>query len=99
MDNDRMPPIHPGEVLLEEFIVPLGTTQHRVAIDIGVPPRRINEIVHGKRRVSADTALRLGRYFGTTAQFWVNLQSRYDLDVEQNNLGPVLDRIRPLRSA
>jgi addiction module HigA family antidote len=99
MDNDTMPPIHPGEVLLEEFIVPLGTTQHRVAVDIGVPPRRINEIVHGKRRITADTALRLGRYFGTTAQFWVNLQSRYDLDIEQINLGPDLDLIHPLRSA
>lgn len=99
MDNDKMPPIHPGEVLLEEFIVALGTTQHRVAVDIGVPPRRINEIVHGKRRITADTALRLGRYFGTTAQFWVNLQSRYDLDVERDNLGPDLELISPLRSA
>lgn len=88
MDSDRMPPSHPGEVLLEEFIVPLGTTQRRVAVDIGVPPQRVNEIVQGKRRLTADTALRLGRYCGTTAQFWVNLQSRYDLDVEQDNLGP-----------
>jgi antitoxin HigA-1 len=96
---EKMPPIYPGEVLLEEFIVPLGTNQHRVAVDIGVPPRRINEIVHGKRRITADTALRLGRYFGTTAQFWLNLQSRYDLDAEQDALGAELDLIRPLRSA
>jgi addiction module HigA family antidote len=98
MGNDQMPPIYPGEVLLEEFIRPLGTTQHRVAVAIGVPPRRINEIVHGKRRITADTALRLGRYFGTTAQFWLNLQGRYDLQVEQDNIGDDLDLISPLRS-
>lgn len=93
-----MPPIHPGKVLLEEFIGPLGTTQHRVAVDIRVSPRRINEIVHGKRRLTADTALRLSHYFGTTAQFWMNLQSRYDLDIGQDNLGANLDPITPLCS-
>lgn len=74
-----MPPIHPGEILAEEYLGPLGVTQHRLAVDIGVPPRRINEIVHGKRRISADTALRLARYFGTSERFWLNLQGRYDL--------------------
>jgi addiction module HigA family antidote len=96
---DKIAPIHPGEVLLEDFIRPLGVTQHRVAVDINVPPRRINEIVHGHRRVTADTALRLGRYFGTTAQFWINLQTRHDLEVESDALGPILDSIQPLRSA
>ena len=78
----RMQPIHPGEVLLADFLEPLDVTQHRLAIAIDVPPRRINEIVHGKRRISADTALRLARYFGTSDRFWINLQSRYDLQVE-----------------
>jgi addiction module HigA family antidote len=99
VENDKMPPTYPGEVLLEEFIVPLGMTQHRVAVDIGVPPRRINEIVHGKGRITAITALRLGRYLGTTAQFWVNLQTRGDLDVERDNLGVELDLTSPLPSA
>jgi len=92
-------PIHPGEVLLEEFIEPLGVTQHHVAVAVGVPPRRINEIVHGKRRITADTALRLARYFGTTDRFWLNLQIRFDLEVERDRLGSVLDSIKPLRSA
>lgn len=95
----KLSPIHPGEVLQEDFIAPLGVTQHRVAVAIGVPPRRINEIVHGKRRVTADTALRLGRYFGTSAQFWINLQSRFDLETQLDALGPTLDDIRPLQSA
>jgi len=90
------PPIHPGEVLREEYLTPLGVTQHRVAVAIGVPPRRLNEIVHGKRRISTDTALRLSRYFGTSEAFWINLQSRYDLDVVRDRLGPVLEGIRPL---
>lgn len=94
-----IPPVHPGEVLLEEFLQPLGVTQHRLAVQIGVPPRRINEIVHGKRRVSADTALRLSRFFGTTDLFWLNLQTRYDLEVERDHLGPTLDAIEPLQSA
>ena len=94
-----MAPIHPGEVLLEEFLTPLGVTQHRVAVAIGVPPRRINEIVHGKRSISADTALRLAKYFGTSDRFWLNLQSRYDLEVERDHLGSVLDSITPLEVA
>ena len=96
---DELDPVHPGEVLMAEFIEPLGVTQHKVAVAIGVPPRRINEIAHGKRRISANTALRLARYFGTTDLFWINLQNRYDLEVERDNLGSALDAIRPLRSA
>ncbi|HPW56975.1 MAG TPA: HigA family addiction module antitoxin [Thermoanaerobaculaceae bacterium] len=80
-------PVHPGEVLLEEFLVPLGLSQYRVARDTSVPPRRINEIVHGTRAITADTALRLARYFGTTDRFWLNLQARYDLEVEKARLG------------
>lgn len=94
-----MAPIHPGEVLAEEYLTPLGLTQHRLAVDIGVPPRRINEIVHGKRRISANTALRLARYFGTSERFWLNLQGRYDLEVERDRLGSALDEIHPLKSA
>ena len=78
----HMQPIHPGEVLLADFLEPLEVSQHRLAIAIGVPPRRINEIVHGKRRIGADTALRLARYFGTSDRFWINLQSRYDREAE-----------------
>lgn len=88
----KLPPVHPGEVLLEEFLEPAGLSQYRLAKDISVPPRRINEIVHGKRSVTADTALRLSRYFGTTARFWLNLQAQYDLDVESDRLGERLDR-------
>ncbi|MDA0271250.1 MAG: HigA family addiction module antitoxin [Chloroflexi bacterium] len=84
MTTKRLAPVHPGEVLLEEFLVPLGVSQYRLALDISVPPRRINEIVHGKRGVSADTALRLARYFGTTERFWLNLQAQFDLDVERD---------------
>ena len=91
-----MPPIHPGEVLLAEFLEPLGVTQHRLAVAVGVPPRRINEIVHGKRGISADTALRLSRFFGTTDRFWLNLQSRYDIEIERDRLADTLDRIEPL---
>ena len=94
-----MPPIHPGEVLMEEYLEPLGITQHRLAIAIGVPPRRINEIVHGKRRITADTALRMARYFGTSERFWMNLQGRYDLEVERDRLVDKLDEITPLESA
>jgi antitoxin HigA-1 len=96
---NKLAPIHPGEVLMEDFIAELGITQHKVAIAIGVPPRRINEIVHGKRRITADTALRLSRYFGTTDLFWINLQNRYDLELERDALGDSLDSIQPLRSA
>lgn len=98
-DADRIDPIHPGEVLMEDFITGFGVTQHRVAVAIGVPPRRINEIVHGSRGVSADTALRLGRYFGTSAQFWLNLQSQYDLDVAQDGLAEQIEAITPIRAA
>ena len=94
-----MAPVHPGEVLLLEYLEPLNITQHRLALAIGVPPRRINEIVHGKRRISADTALRLSRYFGTTERFWLNLQGRYDLEIERDRLAHVLDQIQPLATA
>lgn len=99
MPTPEMAPIHPGEILVEEFLIPLEITQHRLAVEIGVPPRRINEIVHGKRRISADTALRLARYFGTSERFWINVQSRYDIEVERDRLGPTLDAIRPLQNA
>ena len=79
--------IHPGEVLLEEFLVPMGISQNRIARNIGVPPRRINEIVHGKRAVTADTALRLARYFGISEEFWMGLQADYDLEEARNKLG------------
>jgi addiction module antidote protein, HigA family len=91
MKQGRLPPVHPGEVLLEEFLEPLDISQYRLAKDISVPPRRVNEIVLRKRSVSADTALRLGRYFGTSEQFWLNLQSQYDLDVEKDRLGGRLE--------
>jgi addiction module HigA family antidote len=93
-----MNPIHPGEVLSHEYLKPLGVTQHRLALAIGVPPRRINEIVHGKRRITADTALRMARYFGTTERFWLNLQGRYDVEIERDRLSETLDEIQPLRS-
>lgn len=86
-----MEPIHPGEILLEEFLEPMGISQYRLAKDIAVPPRRINEIVHGKRAISANTALRLSIYFGTTPQFWMNLQAHYDLEREQDKVGSQLD--------
>ena len=89
--KNQLDPIPPGEILLEEFMKPLGVTQYRLAKEIGVPPRRINEIVHGTRGVSADTALRLARYFGTSAELWLNLQMRYDLEIERDRLG---DRLR-----
>lgn len=97
--NAIMTPIHPGEVLLTEYLVPLGITQHRLAVAIGVPPRRINEIVHGKRGISADTALRLARYFGTTERFWLNLQGRYDIEIERDRLAGTLAGIEPLAIA
>jgi antitoxin HigA-1 len=91
MTKQKLAAIHPGEVLLEEFLKPLGISQYRLAKDTNVPPRRINEIVHGKRGISADTALRLARYFGTSERFWLNLQAQYDLDVERDRLGDRLD--------
>nr|VFJ59913.1 MAG: plasmid maintenance system antidote protein, XRE family [Candidatus Kentron sp. DK] len=87
----KMEPIHPGEVLMEEFLDPMGISQYRLAKDISVPARRINEIVHGKRSISADTALRLGRYFGTSAQFWMNLQNHYDLEARMDEIGDRFD--------
>ena len=91
MKNKKLPPIHPGEILMEEFIEPMGLSQYRLAKDISVPPRRINEIVHGKRSITADTALRLGRFFGMSPQFWLNLQTRYDLEVAEDLLEDRLD--------
>ena len=95
--TDKLSPIYPGEVLLEEFIKPMNLSQNRLAIDIGVDARRINEIVLGKRSVTADTALRLARFFGNSPQFWLGLQTQYDLDVTEDQLGKRLDReVRPL---
>ena len=90
MRTKKITPIHPGEILMEEFLKPFGISQYKLAKDINVPPRRINEIVHGKRSISADTALRLSRYFNLSERFWLNLQSRYDLEVEKDKLN---DRI------
>ncbi|HEY7894188.1 MAG TPA: HigA family addiction module antitoxin [Gemmatimonadaceae bacterium] len=87
MTSRKLLPIHPGEVLLSDFLEPLEISQYRLAHDISVPPRRINEIVHGKRGITADTALRLARYFGTTERFWLNLQSRFDLEEQRDRLG------------
>jgi addiction module HigA family antidote len=92
MAKKTMDPIHPGEILMEEFLEPLGVSQYRLAKDISVSPRRINEIVHGKRSITADTALRLAKFFGTTERFWLNLQVRYDLEIEKDRLSGVLER-------
>ena len=92
MRKNKLSPVHPGEVLLEEFLKPMGLSQNRLALGLGVPPRRINEIVLGKRGVTADTALRLARYFGMSAQFWLGLQMDYDLDVTQDKLATRLTR-------
>lgn len=94
--NTAHDPIHPGEILLEDFLMPLGASQYRLAQTIGVAPRRINEIVHGKRSITPDTALRLARAFGTSDRFWMNLQTRYDLDVHMETHRSELDRIQPL---
>ena len=99
MKNKKLPPIHPGEILIEEFLKPMGISQYRLAKDISVPPRRINEIVHGKRSISADTALRLGRFFGISPQFWLNLQTRFDLEVTEDLLAERLEKeVQVLRS-
>ncbi len=90
MAKKVLEPIHPGSILLEEFLEPMGLSQYRLAKGLSVSPRRINEIVHGKRRITADTALRLARFFGTSESLWLNLQSRYDLEVERDRLGPAL---------
>ena len=98
--TNKLSPIHPGEILLEEFIKPMNLSQNRLAIDIGVDARRINEIVLGKRSITADTALRLARFFGNSPQFWLGLQTQYDLDVAEDALGKRLEReVRPLEMA
>jgi addiction module HigA family antidote len=100
MAQKKIPPVPPGEVLREEFLKPLGISQYQLAKDISVPPRRINEIVHGKRAVTADTALRLSRYLGTSERFWLNLQARYELEVEKDRLGGRLKKeVRVLAGA
>lgn len=98
----KISPIHPGEILMEEFLKPFGISQYRLAKDINVPPRRINEIVHGKRSISADTALRLSRYFSLSERFWLNLQSRYELEVEKDKLNDRIEaevKVLKLKSA
>jgi addiction module HigA family antidote len=92
MATRKLSPIHPGEILANDFLAPLGLSQYRVAKDISVPARRINEIVHGARAVTADTALRLARYFGTSERFWLNVQARYDLEIERDRLGARLEK-------
>jgi antitoxin HigA-1 len=92
-------PIHPGEILLEEFLIPLGISQYRVAKDVHVPARRINEIVHRKRSITADTALRLSQYFGNSAKFWLNLQVQYDLDIQQDKVGARITLVKPFDQA
>lgn len=97
--TDKIPPIHPGEILMEDFIKGFEITQHKLAVAIGVPPRRINEIVHGKRGISADTALRLAKYFGVSAKFWLNLQTQYDLDRAEDRVAEAIASIQPLVAA
>ncbi|NLE78631.1 MAG: HigA family addiction module antidote protein [Rhodococcus sp.] len=99
MAEKLYPPIHPGEVLMEDFIEGFGITQNKLAVSIGVPPRRINEIVHGKRAITADAALRLGRYFGVDPQFWLNLQTRYDLELAEDRVAEQIAAITPLQVA
>lgn len=99
MAPKKLAPVHAGEILLEEFLVPMEISQYRLAKDISVPPRRINEIVHGKRGISADTALRLARYFETSERFWPNLQAQFDLDVERDRLGNRLNQEVAVRRA
>ena len=91
MQSKKMKPLHPGEILLEEFLKPMNLSQNRLALDIRVPARRINEIVHGKRRITADTALRMAKYFNMSPQFWLGLQMDYDLDVADDQIGDLLD--------
>lgn len=98
-EAERIEPIHPGEVLMEDFIDGFGITQNKLAMSIGVPPRRINEIVHGKRGITADTAIRLARYFGTSDEFWMNLQSNYELRLERRVLRDKIADIAPLIGA
>lgn len=91
MAEEKLSPIHPGEILLEEFLKPMGISQYRLAKDTSVPPRRINEIVHGKRAITPDTALRFTRYFSLSERFWINMQARYDLEVEKDKLADRLE--------
>ncbi|OGL46272.1 MAG: addiction module antidote protein, HigA family [Candidatus Schekmanbacteria bacterium RBG_13_48_7] len=93
MNIKKIPPIHPGEILLEEFLKPMSLSQNRLANDIGVAPRRINEIIHGKRRITADTAIRLAYYFKMSPQFWLGLQMDYDLDIEEDRLGDRIEEV------
>ena len=90
--DEKLSPIHPGEILMEEFLKPMNISQYKLAKDISVPPRRINEIVHGTRAITPDTALRLSRYFGLSERFWINMQTRYDLEVEKDRLKDRLDK-------
>lgn len=99
VENDLIDPIHPGEILMEDFIEGFGITQNMLAVSIGVPPRRINEIVHGKRGITADTPLRLAKYFGTSAEFWINLQSHYELDRAEDVADEQISAITPLKVA
>jgi addiction module HigA family antidote len=92
MVKQKLPPIHPGEILLEEFLKPMGISQYKLAKDISVPPRRINEIIHGTRAITPDTALRLSRYFGLSERFWLNMQSRYDIEMEKDRLSDRLEK-------
>jgi len=98
MNMDHLTPIHPGEILRHDFLEPLGMTQYRLARSIQVHPRRVNQIVHGDRAITADTALRLARFFGTSPQFWLGMQTQYELDVEQDKLGDALAAIGPLEA-
>lgn len=99
MTKRKIPPIHPGEILLEEFLKPMGISQYRLSLAIAVPPRRINEIVHGLRGVTADTGLRLSKFFGLSEGFWINLQARYDLEMEKDQIGKTLQKIKPWAKA
>lgn len=97
--TNKLPPVHPGEILMEDFLKDLGITQHKLAVSIGVPPRRINEIVHGKRAITADTALRLAKFFGMSPQFWLGLQTQYDLDVAEDKVFSELEQIQTINVA
>ena len=96
--TDKLPPVHPGEILMEDFLKGMGITQQKLAVSIGVPPRRINEIVHGKRAVTADTALRLAKFFEMSPQFWLGLQAQYDLDVAEDKTLSEIERIHPVQA-
>ena len=96
--TDKLPPVHPGEILMEDFLKGMGITQHKLAVSIGVPPRRINEIVHRKRAVTADTALRLAKFFEMSPQFWLGLQAQYDLDVAEDKILSEIERIQPVQA-